>query len=96
MVLETPTERDGREDKGIWAEEIKLLESLIGLDPSSPEFLNKEKTLADQSALERKKHQETFDKKLEKERLAAERQSRKAQGKRPGRRKKQETNGESI
>ena len=86
MVLETPIERDGKENKGIWADEIKLLESLIGLDPSSPEFLNKEKTLADQSALERKKYQETFDRKLEKERLAAERQSRKAQGKRPGHR----------
>lgn len=45
MVLETPIDKpapDGNgkavEDKQVWADEIKLLESLIGMDPDSDEF----------------------------------------------------------
>ncbi|KAL8993834.1 MAG: hypothetical protein Q9188_007227 [Gyalolechia gomerana] len=55
------------EDKSIWAREIKLLESLIGMDPEGEEFLGLEKELADQGAEERKKYQEAFDRKLAKE-----------------------------
>ncbi len=98
MVLETPIEReDGKEDKGIWAEEIKLLEGLIGMDPSSTEFVEKEKELAKRGAAERAKLQASFDKKIEKEQKAAERQRKKAEGgtpekkKRTKRTKKEET-----
>lgn len=55
------------EDKGIWAREIKLLESLIGMDANSEEFLALERGLADQGAEERKKYQEAYDRKLAKE-----------------------------
>lgn len=55
------------EDKSIWAREIKLLESLIGMDPEGDEFLRLEKELADQGAEERKKYQEAFDRKVAKE-----------------------------
>lgn len=54
------------EDKGVWAREIKLLESLIGMDPESEEFLALEKKLADEGKAEREKHQAMFDKKNEK------------------------------
>ena len=47
MVLETPIDRPGPngktfEDKQVWADEIKLLESLIGMDPETTEFKDKE------------------------------------------------------
>ncbi|KAI9789031.1 MAG: hypothetical protein M1816_006386 [Peltula sp. TS41687] len=77
MVLETPIDRDGKEDKRIWADEIKLLEGLIGMDPESPTFLAKEKELAAQGAQERKKYQEAYEKKLDKERKAAEKKRKK-------------------
>lgn len=55
------------EDKSIWAREIKLLESLIGMDVEREEFKRLEKELADQGAEERKKHLEAFQRKLAKE-----------------------------
>ncbi|KAL8711138.1 MAG: hypothetical protein Q9225_007166, partial [Loekoesia sp. 1 TL-2023] len=55
------------EDKSIWAREIKLLESLIGMDPEGEEFKRLEKELADQGADERRKYEEAFDRKLAKE-----------------------------
>ena len=78
MVLETPIDRPDPEtgkdieDKNIWAREIKMLESLIGMDPESDEFKALEKELADQGAEERKKQQEAFERKLEKDRKALE------------------------
>lgn len=51
------------EDKGVWAREIKLLESLIGMDPESEEFLRLERELAAEGKEERDKHQAQFDKK---------------------------------
>ncbi|EFE33154.1 DNA (apurinic or apyrimidinic site) lyase, endon uclease [Trichophyton benhamiae CBS 112371] len=75
MVLETPIDRpvEGAgtgakskktiEDKSVWAKEIKLLESLIGMDPESKEFLELEAKLADEGKEERAKHQAMFDKK---------------------------------
>lgn len=68
MVLETPIDRkddNGKdiEDKGIWAQEIKLLESLVDMDVESEEFQNLEKELADKGAAERKKLQTQFEKK---------------------------------
>ena len=92
MVLETPIERDGKEDKQIWAGEIKLLESLIDMDPESPEFLAKEQELAEQGKQEREKYQEAFERKQEKERKAKE----KTGLKRGRQRKPKETDDELI
>jgi len=66
------------EDKSIWAREIKVLESLIGMDPESEEFLTLEAELAEQGAKERKKQQEAFDRKKEKEAKANSRTKRKS------------------
>ena len=77
MVLETPIDRkddEGKviEDKSIWAKEIKLLESLIGMDAEGEEFRALETELAAKGAEERKKYQEAHERKLEKDRKAAE------------------------
>ncbi|KAI9824882.1 MAG: hypothetical protein M1832_001487 [Thelocarpon impressellum] len=81
MVLETPIDRDGKEDKGIWAREIKLLESLIGMDVESSEFLEQESRLADEGREERDKHLATFERKIEKERKQGERKAKKGKKK---------------
>ena len=73
MVLETPIEtKDSKtgkmvEDKSVWAREIKLLESLIGMDAEEEEFRALEKELADKGKEERAKLQAQFNKKKEKE-----------------------------
>lgn len=71
MVLETPIDKkgpDGKsvEDKGVWATEIKLLESLVGADAEGEEFIKEEQKLQDIGAEERKKHQSQADKKQQK------------------------------
>lgn len=68
MVLETPIDKkgpDGKtvEDKQVWADEIKLLESLIGMDAETEEFEQMEKQLQAEGAEERKKIQDQVDKK---------------------------------
>jgi AP endonuclease-1 len=68
MVLETPIDRKGAdgktvEDKQVWADEIKLLESLIDMDPETKEFQELEKELQAKGADERKKIQDQVDKK---------------------------------
>jgi AP endonuclease 1 len=55
------------EDKSVWAREIKLLESLIGMDPESAEFRELEGQLAEEGRAEREKHQEQYERKLEAE-----------------------------
>lgn len=78
MVLETPIDRPDPEtgkdieDKSIWAREIKMLESLIGMSIEGEEFKALERELADQGAEERKKQQEAYERKLEKDRKAVE------------------------
>ncbi|OKL61112.1 hypothetical protein UA08_03465 [Talaromyces atroroseus] len=78
MILETPIDRPGPdiggsnkskpiEDKSVWAREIKLLESLIGMDPESSEFRSLEAQLSDEGRAERQKHQEQYERKLETE-----------------------------
>ncbi|KAB5580306.1 xylose isomerase-like protein [Coniochaeta sp. 2T2.1] len=83
MVLETPIEvkgPDGKmtEDKQVWADEIKLLESLIGADPDTPEFKAKEEELQARGAGERARIQEQVDKKAEKDAKKAENEAKKA------------------
>ncbi len=68
MVLETPIDEkgdDGKsvENKQIWADEIKLLESLVDQDPDSKEFQTKAAELEKQGEAERKKVQAQVDKK---------------------------------
>ncbi|KAL9084069.1 MAG: hypothetical protein Q9159_005423 [Coniocarpon cinnabarinum] len=69
MVLETPIDtKDEKgkdvEDKSVWAREIKLLESLVGMDVESPEFLAMEHELAAKGAAEREKLRAQFEKKV--------------------------------
>ncbi|KAK4152421.1 xylose isomerase-like protein [Chaetomidium leptoderma] len=72
MVLETPIDEkgpDGKavENKQVWADEIKLLESLIGMDAESAEFKEMEEELQAKGVSERQKIQEQVDKKAEKD-----------------------------
>lgn len=72
MVLETPIDEKGpdgkaTENKQIWADEIKLLESLIGMDPESEEFLAKEEQLQAKGVQERDRIQAQVDKKVAKD-----------------------------
>jgi AP endonuclease 1 len=55
------------EDRGVWAREIKLLESLKGMDVKSEEFLKLERDLHVQGTKEREKIQAQVDKKAEKD-----------------------------
>ncbi|EMD95034.1 hypothetical protein COCHEDRAFT_1191784 [Bipolaris maydis C5] len=60
MVLETPidvTDKNGKkvEDKGVWAREIKMLESLVGMDIDSEEFKTLSARLQDEGAGERER-----------------------------------------
>ncbi|KAI1979242.1 DNA-(apurinic or apyrimidinic site) lyase [Ophidiomyces ophidiicola] len=55
------------EDKSVWVREIKLLESLIGMDAESEEFVSLEKELSEEGREERQKQQELFNKKRSKE-----------------------------
>lgn len=95
MVLETPIDEkgpDGKavENKQIWADEIKLLESLIGMDPETDEFMEKEAALQAKGAEERQKIQDQVDKKAEKD-------ARKAtKGKKNGKKKKDEDSCDSC
>ena len=96
LVLETPIERKNEEgkvveDKNIWATEIKLLESLIGMNPESHEFKNLEADLAAKGTEERKKLQDAYERKVEKDRKAAEKGTNKGK-----RKKKHEETEESL
>ncbi|MCJ1393972.1 hypothetical protein MMC18_006849 [Xylographa bjoerkii] len=94
LVLETPIDSkdsEGKtiEDKKIWATEIKLLESLIGMDPESDEFKTLESDLAAKGAQERQRLQDAFERKQEKDRKAAEK------GKTKSKKKKAAEEGDS-
>ncbi|KAF5711639.1 AP endonuclease 1 [Fusarium mundagurra] len=93
MVLETPIDRlgaDGKsvEDKKVWANEIKLLERLVGMDAETEEFKDLEIELQAQGESERNKIQDQVDRKLAKD---AKKGTKKA-GKR---KKKDDSNDES-
>ncbi|KIW62953.1 hypothetical protein PV04_09838 [Phialophora macrospora] len=87
LILETPCEKPdpddpkGKkmiEDKNIWATEIKLLESLIGMDPESSEFQRLEAELSERGRAEREKTQAQFERiareKADKERRRLEKE----------------------
>jgi len=80
LILETPIEvkdADGvvlkdekgkvKEDKGIWAGEIKMLENLVGMDMEGDEFKKLEAELARKGRPERERLEEQIGKKMEKE-----------------------------
>ncbi|KAK2050292.1 apurinic endonuclease [Colletotrichum somersetense] len=72
MVLETPIDRkdaNGKmvEDKKVWADEIKLLEQLIGMDADGKEFKDLEEELFAKGEDERSKIQDQVDRKAEKD-----------------------------
>ncbi|RCI11822.1 hypothetical protein L249_7377 [Ophiocordyceps polyrhachis-furcata BCC 54312] len=100
LVLETPIDSKGpngktSEDRQIWADEIKLLESLIGMDPESDEFKARELELQARGATERSRIQDQVDKKSAKE---AKKGGKTATGKKTqkrGRKKKAEETSES-
>ncbi|KPM39990.1 hypothetical protein AK830_g6582 [Neonectria ditissima] len=72
MVLETPIDRPGPggksvEDKQVWADEIKLLERLVGMDAESDEFTALAEELQTKGEAERSKIQDQVDRKTEKD-----------------------------
>ncbi|KAJ5783627.1 uncharacterized protein N7518_009304 [Penicillium psychrosexuale] len=67
-------------DPGVWVGEIKLLESLIGMDPEGEEFRALEARLSEEGRAEREKHQEQYERKLE----ADEKKKAKGPGKAKG------------
>lgn len=80
IVLETPIEvydddgnpvkdekgKSTKEDRGIWAREIKMLESLCGMDPDSEGFKEMERKLAARGQKERARVQDQVDRRAEK------------------------------
>lgn len=58
-----PTTAKPTEDKGIWAREIKLLESLVGMSVDSAEFQQLEAELSEKGRESRDKHMEQFERK---------------------------------
>jgi len=96
MVLETPIERkgpDGKmvEEKQVWADEIKLLEGLIGADPESEEFKALEARLQKEGASERAKFQDQVDRRAEK----GKKKTGKGKGKAAGKKKAAASDEES-
>ncbi|GAW18123.1 hypothetical protein ANO14919_075960 [Xylariales sp. No.14919] len=94
MVLETPIDRpgpDGKsiEDKQVWADEIKLLERLIGMDAASAEFAALEEKLQAQGAGERAKIKDQVDRKSAKD-------AKKTSAKPRGRKKKTEEDSDDA
>lgn len=80
MILETPIDRPdpgagaGKAkkpstvaDPRVWADEIALLESLIGMDAEGEEFKALEKKLAEEGREMREKQQEQYERKMETE-----------------------------
>ncbi|KAJ5585492.1 DNA-(apurinic or apyrimidinic site) lyase 1 [Penicillium hispanicum] len=66
-------------DFGVWAREIKLLESLIGIDPEGEEFRTLEAQLAEEGREMREKQQGQYDKKIEAEKKKAAKVKEKGQ-----------------
>ncbi|KAF3906022.1 hypothetical protein ABW21_db0205460 [Orbilia brochopaga] len=86
MVLETPLVGD---DLGVWAAEIKLLESLIGMAPDDPEFLALDKEYADKGATARRHVMSKIEKKAG-EKEAKEEKKREKEEKKAAKEKEKE------
>ena len=105
LILETPSEKPDPkdpkkkiEDKSVWTKEIKLLESLIGMDPEGAEYKTLEKELADRGRAEREemvKWQADKDAKVVKKQTKAEKGQRSINGMFSGKGKKK-TQAQSI
>lgn len=67
-------------DPGVWAREIKLLESLIGMDPEGEEFKALETKLSEEGRAERERLQDQHERKVE----ADEKKKAKGPGKAKG------------
>ncbi|CAG8198926.1 unnamed protein product [Penicillium salamii] len=67
-------------DPGVWAREIKLLESLIGMDPEGEEFKALEAKLSEEGRAERERLQDQHERKVE----ADEKKKAKGPGKAKG------------
>jgi AP endonuclease 1 len=98
LILETPIDRKDEkgksvEDKSIWAREIKLLESLVGMDVESEEFKELETRLKKEGEGERTRIQSQVDKRVEKEKKKKKKKKKKEVGKKKG--KKEESASES-
>ena len=88
MVLETPIDRkgpDGKtfENKQVWADEIKLLERLIGMDPEGEEFKGEEARFSEEGKEERERIGDQVNRKAakDKEKQAKAKAKGKTQGK---------------
>ncbi|KAL1310991.1 hypothetical protein AAFC00_001211 [Neodothiora populina] len=105
MVLETPIDvrdDDGnilkdekgkdREDRGIWAGEIEMLEGLVGTDVTSDEFTELEEKLSKRGRPERERIQKQVDSREEKKQKV--KAGAKAKAGKKGGKKKQETSDE--
>lgn len=66
-------------DPGVWAREIKLLESLIGMDAEGEEFKALEAKLSEEGKEMRAKQQEQYDKKVETEKKKEAKEKAKGQ-----------------
>ncbi|KAI7363466.1 AP endonuclease [Hortaea werneckii] len=86
LILETPVDSlnengepvkdekgKDKEDKGIWAREIKLLESLVDMDVNSTEFVELERSLAKRGEPERNRLMEQVERKQKERADKAER-----------------------
>lgn len=88
LVLETPSEDENKkEDKRVWAQEIELLEWLVGKGANDPEVLEKAASLRERGTADREKALEAAQRKAARaEKLAT---------KKPRKKKKDENEGES-
>lgn len=88
LVLETPSEDENKkEDKRVWAQEIELLEWLVGKGANDPEVLEKAASLRERGTADREKALEAAQRKVARaEKLAT---------KKPRKKKKDENEGES-
>lgn len=66
-------------DFGVWAREIKLLESLIGMDPEGEEFRALEAKLSEEGKEMRQKQMEQYERKIEAEKKKEAKEKAKAQ-----------------
>ncbi|KAK1981446.1 xylose isomerase-like protein [Colletotrichum cereale] len=100
MVLETPIDRkdaNGKtiEDKKVWADEIKLLERLIGMDADGKEYKDLEEELLGKGEDERSKIQDQVDRKAEKDAKKGTKGAKKGMAGKGKGKKKVETDDES-